>query len=173
MEQRTICLSGGGMRGVEESFAVRLWRLSGGCRAGCQPPTMTARGPWWLPVLENLGKRVCALPKQEGRAGSYTQARHVGVPLCPSGQDSTRNRFGIAVWGTGCQPHTCRVCRARVSTWGKRLLMRGERVIFARYTAWPPDRCWHCCFTCILLFHALPHPISSLPLHTDTSGHFQ
>lgn len=37
MEQRTNCLSRGGMRGVEESFAVRLWRLSGGCWAAASP----------------------------------------------------------------------------------------------------------------------------------------
>lgn len=58
---------------------------------------LAARGPCWLPILGSLGKRVCALPKREGRSGSYTQARHVGVPLCPSGQDSTGNRFSIAV----------------------------------------------------------------------------
>lgn len=64
---------------------------------GWLPTPPTARGPRWLPTLGNMGERVRALPKSRGRSGAYFRARHVGAPLCPSSQDSTRNRFGNAV----------------------------------------------------------------------------
>lgn len=84
---------------------------------------------------KKFGKEICALPKRKGRSGAYAQARHSGAALCPSGQDSAMSRFGTPGQGSGRQPHTCRLCSARASTWGERLLIKGESVIFARYTA--------------------------------------
>lgn len=62
-----LCLSRGGMRGVEESFAVRQWRLSGGCRASCQPPPLL--GVHGGCLLEEFWKRGMCCPKRKGRSG--------------------------------------------------------------------------------------------------------
>lgn len=98
MGQRTVCLSRGGMRAVEESFAVRLWRLSGGCWASCQPPH-TARGPWWWPVLRNLEKRYVLSPRERANLGHVLRPDTRELLCAP--QVKTQPGAGLALLARG------------------------------------------------------------------------
>lgn len=69
--------------------------------AGLAASPHRCQGSVMVACPKNFGKEVCAVPKRKGRLGAYAQARHWGAPLCASGQDSARNRFGTPGEGSG------------------------------------------------------------------------
>lgn len=159
------------MRGVEESFAVRLWILSGGCWAGCHPPHHRP-GSAMVACPKKFGEEICAFPKRKGRAGACAQARHLGAHLCLSGQDSTRNKAGSPGWGVWLPATHLQVLWCQSELLGERLLIKGDSVIFTCYTACSATR--RQALTLLLrlplLFCTLPHAIPTPPLQADTRG---
>lgn len=118
--------------------------------------SLVADGP------KTFGKERGAFPKRKGSAGAY--ARPDTQELLGVSQFKTwpgTSQVGAPGWGSHGWPHTCRCCGARVSPRGQRLLIEGESVIFACYTARPPDRCrhWRSAYTPFFI----RSPMSSLP----------
>lgn len=59
--------------GVEESFAAKLWRLSGDCWAGRQPSH--CQGTVMASSCKILGKEGCTIPKRKDRSWAYVHVQ--------------------------------------------------------------------------------------------------
>lgn len=72
-------------------------------------------------------------------------------------------RLAVLAGGSGRQPHTCKFCSARASTWARGCWLRETALSsLATLLALPPDnRRWHCCFAYPSFF--IPYRMPSLP----------